>query len=163
MISKKLLNALNEQVKWEFGAANLYLSMSAYFENKGLSGSARWMRLQYEEEVVHALKIHDYLLSRGFDVKLGAIPEPPHKWKSMLDAFKAAAEHEAKVTALIDAMMAMAKEEAEYPTEIFLQWFVNEQVEEEETVKAIVERLEMIGDNGAGLIAMDRELGARVG
>lgn len=161
MISEKLCKALNEQIKSEMGAANIYLSMSAYFENRGLTGFSAWMRIQFEEEMEHAMKIYDYMLSCGQDVVLGAVPEPPHTWDCALCAFQQAAAQEAFVTTQIHDMVDIARSDKDYATEIFLQWFVTEQIEEEETVKTIIDRLTLLNNDGPGLLAMDRELGAR--
>lgn len=161
MISKRLCKALNEQIKWEMGAANLYLSMSAYFANLGFNGFSQWMRIQYDEEMIHAMKIYDYLLSSGDDVQLGSVPAPAHSWDSPLAAFEAAAKHEAGVTRQIHKMVAVAREDKDYGGEIFLQWFVTEQIEEEESVKNIIDRLRLLDNDGPGLLALDRDLGSR--
>lgn len=161
MISKKLTKSLCEQIKWEIASANLYLAMSAYFDNMGLSGFSNWMRVQYREETDHALKIYDYLLSCGSEVTMLEIPAPECGWKTPLEVFKAAAKHEAFVTKLINGLVAIAKGDKDYGSDIFLQWFVTEQIEEEEADKTIIDRLTLLKDDGAGLLAMDRELAAR--
>lgn len=135
MISEKITSALNEQLKWEMYSANLYLSMSAYFSDIGLPGFAHWMRIQYQEETDHALKFYDFVLSRGGVSKLSAIDEPPSTCENALDAFKATAAHEAEVTRRINELVHLAKAEHDFATDIFLQWFVTEQIEEEESVK----------------------------
>lgn len=162
MISEKITSALNEQMKWEMYSANLYLAMSAYFSDIGLPGFANWMRIQYQEETDHALKFYDFVLSRGGAAKLSAIDEPPSTWANALDAFKATALHEAEVTRRINELVHLAKAEHDFATDIFLQWFVTEQIEEEESVKNIIDRLKLVNGEGQGLLMLDAEAAARV-
>lgn len=162
MLSEKMTSALNEQLKWEMYSANLYLAMSAYFSDVGLHGFENWMRIQYREETDHALKFYDFVLSRGSVSKLSAIDEPPSQWENALDAFKAAAAHEAEVTRRINELVRLAKEERDFATDIFLQWFVTEQIEEEESVKNIIDRLKIVNGEGQGLLMLDAEAAARV-
>lgn len=162
MISEKITAALNEQLKWEMYSANLYLSMSAYFSDIGLPGFANWMRIQYQEETDHALKFYDFVLSRGGVSKLSTIDEPPSQWANALDAFKATAAHEAEVTRRINELVHLAKSEHDFATDIFLQWFVTEQIEEEESVKNIIDRLKLVNGEGQGLLMLDAEAAARV-
>ncbi len=162
MISEKITSALNEQLKWEMYSANLYLAMSAYFSDVGLPGFANWMRIQYREETDHALKFYDFVLSRGGAAKLSAIDEPPSQWANALDAFKMAAAHEAEVTRRINELVHLAKDEHDFATDIFLQWFVTEQIEEEESVKNIIDRLKLVNGEGQGLLMLDAEAGSRV-
>jgi ferritin len=135
--------------------------MSGYFAATNLPGFANWMRAQYEEEVVHGLKMFDYLHDRDGRPTLQAIDAPPADWKSPLDVFQKALEHERHVTALINALYAQALKEADYPSQVLLQWYISEQVEEEKVASYIVEQLKMIADNGSALILLDRELGGR--
>jgi len=162
MISNKMQDAIIEQVAAEFYSANLYLSMSAYLESIDLPGAAKWMRVQFEEEQFHALKFMDYVIERDGRAKIKAYDAPPFEWKSVLDIFESAYAHEQKVTGLINGLMDTARSEHDHAAEIFLQWFVNEQVEEEATVKGIVQQFKMVGESGNGLFMIDRELGARV-
>ena len=162
MISEKITSALNEQLKWEMYSANLYLAMSAYFSDVGLPGFANWMRIQYREETDHALKFYDFVLSRGGAAKLSTIDEPPSQWANALDAFKMAAAHEAEVTRRINELVHLAKDEHDFATDIFLQWFVTEQIEEEESVKNIIDRLKLVNGEGQGLLMLDAEAGSRV-
>lgn len=162
MISEKITSALNEQLKWEMYSANLYLAMSAYFSDVGLPGFANWMRIQYREETDHALKFYDFVLSRGGAAKLSAIDEPPSQWANALGAFKMAAAHEAEVTRRINELVHLAKDEHDFATDIFLQWFVTEQIEEEESVKNIIDRLKLVNGEGQGLLMLDAEAGSRV-
>jgi ferritin len=161
MLSTAVHDAINEQIKNELYSAYLYLSMSAYCESINLPGFAHWMRRQYEEEVTHALKFFDYLTERGDRVMLKAIDQPPADFKSPLAMFQQTLEHEQKVTALINGIYAQAVKENDYATQVELQWFIKEQVEEEKSASAVVEQLKLIGEHGPSLIMMDRQLGSR--
>ncbi len=161
MFSEKLQNAINEQINAEFYSAYLYLAMAAYLEDINLPGFAHWMRIQYEEELFHALKFFDYLVDRGGRVVLKGIDAPPTAWDSVQHVFENALEHEQYVTSLINQLYQLAKEEGDYPTEVLLQWFITEQVEEEKNADDAIQQLRMIGDFGPGLLAMDREMAAR--
>jgi len=163
MLSKTLQKALNDQIGKEFYSAYLYLSMSAYFQSENLPGCAHWMRLQYQEEIAHALKLFDYVHDREGAADLQAIAQPQAKFSSPVDVFKEALAHERKVTASINALYALAQKENDYATLIALQWFVTEQVEEEKNAAGIVEQLKMVGDNRVALLMLDRQLGARQG
>ena len=154
-------DATGKQVGREFYAAYLYLSMSGYFEGANLPGFARWMRKQYEEETQHALKLFDSLLDRGERVQLSPIEPPPSSFRSPLDAFEQALEHEKEVTAHIHELYDLAMQERDYPSKVLLDWFVQEQVEEEKSATEIVERLKMAGEDGAALLMLDKELGER--
>ena len=162
MICKKMQGALNEQINAELYSAYLYLSMVAYFESINLPGFASWMRAQTQEEVVHAMKIYDYVNERGGRVVLKSIGEPQAEWKSPLDAFEAAYEHEQKVTGLINGLVNLAIEEKDHAANMFLQWFVNEQVEEESSADAIVQKLKLMADAPGGMYMLDNEMGQRV-
>lgn len=161
MISKKMQEALNGQVAAEFYSAYLYLSMSAYLESIDLKGFANWMRVQYQEEVSHAEKIFDHIIERDGRAVVKAWEAPPAEWKSTLDVFETAYKHEQKVTGLINGLVDQVLAEKDHATYNFLQWFVNEQVEEEASVKTIVQQLKLLGDSRAGLFQIDRELGQR--
>jgi ferritin len=163
MLSKALEGAINDQIRDELYSAYLYLSMSAYFEANNMPGSARWMRLQNEEEVSHAMKLFDYMNDRGSRVVLQGIEQPPAEFASTLDVFEKALAHEQKVTGLINSIYELAVKENDYPTQIELQWFITEQVEEEKSAGDIVDQLKMVGDHGPSLIMLDRALGARQG
>ena len=163
MLSKSLEQAINDQIKNELFSGYLYLSMSAYLEANNMPGSARWMRLQSQEEVSHAMKLFDYMNDRGSQVVLQAIDQPESEFGSVLDIFEKAFAHEQKVTALINDIYELAVKENDYPTQIELQWFITEQVEEEKSASEIVEQLKVIGDHGPSLIMLDRQLGAREG
>jgi ferritin len=162
MLNKKLEEALNAQINAEFWSAYLYLSMSADMSDKGMSGIANWFAIQFKEEQDHAIKIFNYVISRGGVVKLQPIDKVETKWKNALDAFEDTLEHEQKVTSMINDLYALATEEKDYATQSMLKWFIDEQVEEEESAKDIIDKLKLIGDNGYGLYQLDKELAARV-
>ncbi len=163
MKSKALVEALNEQINYEYFASYQYLAMAAYFESAGLSGFASWMRAQSEEELFHAMKIFDFMHDRNARVKLLAIKEPVAEFSSTLDVFEKTLAHEQAVTASINALYELSLQEKDYPTQVMLQWFIEEQVEEEKTVQEIIDQLKLIGDDGTGLFQLDREMGARRG
>ncbi len=162
MISKKMEKALNGQLNAELYSAYLYLSMAAYFESADLAGFANWMRVQDAEERLHAMKFYDYIIERGGRVTLGPIQAPPSDWDSPLAVFEATLTHEQKVTGLINDLMDLAREEKDNASEIFLQWFVNEQVEEEDNAGKVLGQLKLIKDSPQALFMMDREMGQRV-
>ncbi len=161
MLSKTIQDAINEQIKDEFFASMLYLSMSAYFEDQNLPGCAKWMRMQSEEEHEHAMKFFDYVNDRGGRVKLQGIGEPATEFASVLEVFEKALAHEQKVTASIHNIYALAVKENDYPTQVMLNWFVEEQVEEEKNASDVIALLNMAGESGHALIMLDRQLGAR--
>jgi len=162
MLNKKMNNALNEQINAEFYSAYLYLSMEAYFESVNLSGFAKWMRAQVQEESMHAMKLYDFVNEQGGRVLLKAIERPATEWSSPLAAFEAVYAHEQKVTGLINDLVNLAVEEKDHATNSFLQWFVNEQVEEEASADAVVQQLKMVKDSAEGKLMIDKELGQRV-
>ncbi|MBI9111285.1 ferritin [Maridesulfovibrio ferrireducens] len=162
MSNKVLEKALNEHLNAEMYSAYLYLSMSAYFSDTGLSGFANWMRVQAKEEQFHAMKFYDYINERGGKVLLTAIEAPQQDWASPLEAVQAVLEHEKKVTALINGLVDLAIDERDHATNIFLQWFVTEQVEEEDNVNEILNKLKLAGTQGNGMFMLDKDLAARV-
>jgi ferritin len=162
MIGKKLQDALNDQLNAELYSSYLYLSMSAYFQSANLAGFANWMRIQTQEELVHAMKLYDYIGERGGKVTLGPVDGPPTEWKSPLAAFEQAYAHEQMVTGRINDLVNLAIDERDHATNGFLQWFVTEQVEEEATADAVVQKLKLVGEDGGGLFMMDQEMGSRV-
>ncbi len=161
MISKKMQDALNGQMAFEFYSAHLYLSMTAYMESIDLPGFAHWMRVQYQEEGLHAEKIFDYVIGRDGRAVLVPWEAPPQEWQSALDAFEAALTHEQSITGRFNDLTELAISEKDHASQIFLQWFVNEQVEEEASAKAVIQQLKMLGDSKAGLFQIDRELAQR--
>ena len=162
MINKKMEKALNEQVNAELYSAYLYLSMEAYFKSLNLKGFANWMMVQTQEEVSHAMKIYGFIDERGGRITLKPIEGPQTKWDSPLAAFEAVYEHEQKVTSLINNLVNLAIEEKDHATNSFLQWFVNEQVEEEASADELVQQLKMMEKAPGGMFMLDRELGQRV-
>jgi len=162
MISEKVEAAFNEQVGAEFFSAYLYLAMSAYLDSIDLPGFAHWMRMQYKEEVSHAEKIYDHVIERDGRAIVKSWDAPQEEWDSVLAVFEEAYEHEKKVTGLIDGLVDLAIAEKDHASQVFLQWFVNEQVEEEASVKTVVQQLKLLGDSKGGLFQVDREMGARV-
>lgn len=162
MFTKKMEKALNEQVNAEMYSAYLYLSMSAWAESQNLRGFANWLRVQYQEETAHALKIFDYILERGGQIELKKIEKPENNWKDIIEVFEQVYKHEQHVTSLINNLVSIAIEEKDYATNNMLQWFVNEQVEEEASALEILEQLKLFDGKGAPLFMMDRELKQRV-
>ena len=161
MISKKIEKAFNDQIQAELYSAYLYLAMSAYFTAENLEGMAHWMRMQAEEENIHMMKFFDYILSRGGKVELDQVNAPPTEWDSPLSAFEAAYGHEQMITAKINALVDLALAESDHASNAFLQWFVTEQVEEEESVLEIIDQLKLIKHDPGALFMLDRELGQR--
>ena len=162
MISEKMQAAINDQINAETYSAYLYLSMGAYFDDLDLGGFANWMKIQAQEELLHATKFYDFLVERGGKVLLCAIDGPPTEWDSPLAVFEAVYAHECKVTGLINDLVALAREQNDNASRIFLQWFVTEQVEEESTADGLVQKLKLIGKDGQGLFMMDREPALRI-
>lgn len=160
-ISSNMQKALNGQIRKEFGASYLYLSMAAYFAEKNLNGFAKWMRMQAMEEAKHAMKIFDFVEDRGGRVTLEGIDRPPPDFPSPIVVLEMARDHEAKVSAGIFELFELAGGEKDWATQAMLQWFITEQVEEEKTSSQIVDTLKMIGDNASGLYMFDKELGRR--
>jgi ferritin len=162
MISQKMQDALNEQVNAELYSAYMYLSMATYFESANLSGFANWMNIQTQEEVSHTMKIYKFIEERMGRVILKAIDGPPTEWDSPLAAFEAVFAHEQKVTGLINGLVDLAIKENDHATRGFLQWFVDEQVEEEASADAIVQQLKLMKDAPGALYMLDKEMAQRV-
>jgi ferritin len=163
MLGKAVQDAMNAQIGHELYSAHLYLSMCAYFESTNLPGMAKWMRVQSGEEAAHAMKFFDYVNNRGGRALMAAIEQPPTEFESPLEVFGKALDHERKVTGLINSLYALAVKENDYPSQVLLQWFITEQVEEEKNAGTIVETLKRIGPSGGGLVHLDRQLGKRGG
>lgn len=162
MISEKMEKILNEQIQKEFYSAYLYLSMEAFLEEKNLKGFAHWFRVQAQEERDHAMMLFKYITYVQGTVKLLQIDQPEQIFQSPLDVFKAAYNHELFVTKSIYAINDLAIEEKDHKTTSFLQWFIDEQVEEESNMDENIKKLQLIGDDGRGILMMDAELLARV-
>ncbi len=161
MSSKSLSEALNIHLNKELYSAYSYLGMAAYFEGANFPGFAAWMNAQAQEENVHAMKFWEFIYDTGGHVTLLAIDKPRSDYGSPLDAFQHALKAEQDVTTAIHALYGSAVDEKDYAAQVFLQWFITEQVEEEKTASQIVETLKMNGDSTAGLLIFDRELGSR--
>jgi ferritin len=161
MLSKKLQDALNQQINHEIFSSYLYLAMSAHFESVNLPGFARWMKIQSGEENEHGMKFFHYINERGGRVVLEAIAKPPVEFKTPLDVMKKVLEHEKKVTGTIEALYELSMKEKDYATQVMLHWFIKEQVEEEKNASDIIEMLKNIGEAPAGLAMLDSRLGAR--
>ena len=161
MLSPKIQDALNEQINAEFWSAYLYLSMAMHFKAEGRDGLANWFSIQFKEEQAHAQIFMNYVNSRGGRVVLKPIAAVETSWDGPLAAFEATLAHEEKVTAMINNIYALAEAEHDYATRDRLNWFVSEQVEEEETARGIIDKVKLIGDNSMGLYMIDQELGAR--
>jgi ferritin len=162
MLSEKVQAELNKQFNAELYSSYLYLSMSAYFQSLNLSGFANWMRVQAQEELLHAMKFYDFVNERDGRVTLQPVEGPPSEWASPLAAFEHVYEHEQKVTGLINDLVDLAIGERDHATNAFLQWFVTEQVEEEASANDVVQRLKLLGGDKSGLFMLDRELAQRV-
>lgn len=160
-LEKTMTKALNDQINKELASSYLYLSMSAYCEIENWRGFAKWMRVQSQEEYTHAMKIYDYILERGGKVELEAIEQPKSDFKDPVKMFSAVLEHEQKVSASIQKLYETALKENDYPTQIMLQWFITEQVEEEKSAGEIVETMKKFGDSNVSLMMLDRQLAAR--
>ncbi len=161
MLNPKVQDAINEQINAELYSAYLYLSMAQYFEAEGLAGFANWFKIQFQEEQAHATIFMNYVNQRGGRVMLKAIDAVPTTWDSPMEVFRATLEHEQKVTALINSLYTLAMQEEDYATRDRLNWFVGEQVEEEDNCHALIDKLRLIGDNGMGLYMLNTELAAR--
>lgn len=160
-MNKKVSDALTKQINNEFYSAYLYLAMDQYFEDENMPGMANWMYQQFLEEQFHAKKMLKYLNSRGVKVVLEAIEKPQVDWDSTMSVFENVLEHEQSITASINAIQSLAVNEQDFATMSFLQWFIGEQIEEEENAANLIKQLELIGDNGYGLLMFDKELAAR--
>ena len=162
MLGKKIEEALNKQINAELYSSYLYLSMQAYFASENLGGFANWMGAQMQEELLHALKIFDFVNERKGRVLMKAIEQPPSEWKSPLNVFEDTLKHEQKVTNMINKLSDLAISEKDHATASFLKWFVDEQVEEEASADKILQQLQMIKESAGGLFMLDKELGKRV-
>lgn len=161
MLAKKIETAMNKQINLEAYSAYLYLGISTYFAGKNLDGFAHWMRLQAQEELMHAMKLLDYVLERGGNVSFDAVKAPPATWKTPLAACQAALKHEQFNTKQLNALMDIANAAKDHASSTFLQWYVDEQVEEEATAEALIEKVKLVADSGGGTYMLDRELAGR--
>jgi len=161
MISPNIQQALADQLNREFYSAYLYLAMSANCSHHDFNGAARWLRLQYEEEHVHATKIYNYLIDQGVQVTLSSIAQPPSEFGDLIEVFEASLQHEQDMTARLNELSDQALKEKDHATYNLLQWFVNEQVEEEATVGGVIAKLRLVKGDGYGLLMIDNELAGR--
>ncbi|GAB7028349.1 ferritin [Geotalea toluenoxydans] len=162
MLNKKMYAALNKHMNIELYSAYLYLSMSSHANSIGLKGAANWFMVQYQEEMVHFMKFYNYINSQGASIGLSAMSAPPGQYKSLLDMFEQTLKHEQFITRCINDLTDLALKEKDHASHIFLQWFVTEQIEEEENDRDLIGKLRLIGDNGHGLLMLDGEMAARV-
>ncbi len=162
MINERMEDAINEQINWELYSAYLYFSMAAYFDSMSLKGCANWMRIQAMEEQTHVKRFYDFLTSRGGRVLLSEIKAPETEWKSPLDVFEETLKHEEVVTGRINDLVDLSLELKDHATNSFLKWFVDEQVEEEESADEVIQSLKLNENNPGGLFMIDKELAARV-
>ncbi|MGL5786246.1 MAG: ferritin [Bacteroidales bacterium] len=161
MLNKKMVDALNAQINKEYWSAYFYLSMSANFAHKGLEGFASWFEMQFKEEQLHAEMFVKYILSRNEKIELKPIAEVRQSWDTLLDAFEDTLKHEQAVTLSINELYSLAGKEKDYATQSFLKTFIDEQIEEEETVQLLIDKLKLIGDNGLGIYMLDKEVATR--
>ncbi len=161
MLKEKVLAKINDQFQFEIESAYLYYAMSAYFESINLKGFANWMTIQAQEELTHSHRLFTYIINRGARPSFGAAAAPKQDWKSPLDAMKDAYKHECKVSEMINECVGVAMKEGDHMTTTMLQWFVNEQVEEEAAADDVAQKLKLIGDNSGALFMLDSELSKR--
>lgn len=161
MLSEKLVNAINDQIQFEYYSAFTYKAMQAFFEAEDLAGMANWMNIQFQEEMDHAEKMFHFVCETGGKVELKVLDAPRNEYDSILEVFEVTLKHEQEVTARINNLMNLAQEEKNHVAQIFLQWFVTEQIEEEANVGQIIAKLKRIKDDGRGLMMIDQELEKR--
>ena len=163
MLDSDMQDAINTQIRNEYYSSYLYLSMSAYCESRNFPGCASWLRRQSEEELVHAMKLFDYMVDRGARVVLESIDQPPSEFGTLLEVFEEVLEHEREVTGMINSLYDLAVSQNDHATAVSLHWFIEEQVEEEKSAEEVVEKFKLASDNGAALMILDAELGSRQG
>jgi len=162
MLDDKMQEALNFQLNRELYSAYLYLAMGAYFEDQDFPGFGNWMKVQVQEELAHAIKFYNYIVQRGGTVLLADIEAPDTQWESPQAAFEQVYEHEQMVTGLINSLVDLALEISDHATNNFLQWYVAEQVEEEESASGVLQKIKIAGESGSGLYMLDGELAQRI-
>jgi ferritin len=161
MTNKAIADGVNDQIQKELASAYVYLAMSAHLETLAFPGAATWMKHQAEEELAHAMRLYQFQIDRGQRVALGALEAPPTDFGKPVDIFRAALAHEQHITRSIHDLYALAVGENDYPLQSHLQWFIDEQVEEEKTAQEIIDLLERAADNGPALLIVDQQLGTR--
>ena len=162
MISKKMSDALNNHMNLELYSAHLYLAMSSCCNEMGLKGAANWFFVQYREELIHFMKFYTYLNDQGVIISLLASKAVPNKYKSLLEMFQKTLAHEQMITKCINELSEQAVQGKDHATQIFLQWFITEQIEEENNDRDLIARLKLVGDNGQGILMVDAEMAQRV-
>jgi ferritin len=162
MLNPIVATALNVQLNKELFSAHLYLNMSSAAAAMGFKGTASWFMVQYQEEMVHFMKFYAYINSQGDQAVVNELPAPPSSFASLLEMFEQTLKHEQAITGWINELAELAVAEKDHATQIFLQWFITEQIEEEESDREIIAKLKLIGDNGYGQLMLDGELGTRV-
>jgi len=162
MISKKMAASLNKHMNLELYSAHIYLSMSSGANEVGLKGAANWFMVQYREEMVHFMKFYAYLVDQGVNVELLSSKAVPNTYKSLLEMMQRTLTHEELITKCINELSEQAVQEKDHATQIFLQWFVTEQIEEENNDRDLIAKLKLVGDNGQGILMIDAEMGQRV-
>jgi ferritin len=160
-MNKKVESAINKQIQIELNSGYIYLGMASYFESLGLKGFASWMHLQNTEEVAHGMKFYNFVFERGGQAELGALDKPAVQYKSVEEAFAVALAHEKFVTKSINELYELAQEEKDYPLQSVLQWFIDEQVEEEDAAQEVLDKIKMVSDSGHGLYMLDKEMAQR--
>ncbi len=160
-LKKNIEDSLNKQLNLEYFSSYLYLSMSAYFASENLEGFSHWMKIQSQEELKHAMKLFDFLANRNAKISLAEIKKPENEWNSPLNAFESALVHEQKVSLSIHELFELSRKEKDFASESLMQWYVNEQIEEENTARKLTEKLKLIGTAKSGLLMLDRELASR--
>jgi ferritin len=161
-MDKKLVKAINDQLNFEIYSSYLYFAMSSHLKSMNLNGFANWMDVQAKEEMTHVMKFYNYLHDRGEDVELEAVDKPPKSWKSVQEIFEQAYKHEQLVSSKINKLADMSLAVKDHATNVFLQWFINEQIEEEANALNVVQQVKMFKDSPNGLFMIDRELAQRV-
>ena len=161
MISKKIQDAINHQITLEQYSAQLYLAMSAHCEGKSFRGFAHWLRIQAQEETAHAMKFVSFLLDRGGRLELAEIAAPPADFGISTQVFEKILDHEKRITSTIESLFELSRGEKDYASEITLQWYVTEQVEEESNVGQILDQLRAVGEQGGGVWYLDSKMGKR--
>jgi len=160
-MKKKIQDAVNDQIREEFESAYIYLAMSSYMEGQNLPGFANWLRLQWEEELMHATKLVDHMNQRGAQVKLQTLKKPPATFGTPLKVFEKVLKHEQHITSTIHKLYELASAEKDYPLKVLMQWYIDEQVEEEDNASNVLEKIRLLGDSGPNLYLLDQELGQR--
>lgn len=162
MISKNMAQSLNKHMNLELFSAHLYLSMSSATNEMGLKGASNWFMVQYREELIHFMKFYTYLVDQGYNIELTANKTVPNKYKALLEMLEKTLTHEQLITKCINELTEQAVQEKDHATQIFLQWFITEQIEEENNDRDLIAKLKIVGDNGHGILMIDSEMAQRI-